>query len=87
MIYHIEIDLNFSVIQYSSKDARGGRQVVLATVLEWWVSSAGGGGVSGVVGMLTMRRLKAPARHKPAISKTAPPASRYAAVSVQASQI
>jgi hypothetical protein len=69
MIYHIEIDLNFSVIQYSSKDARGGRQVVLATVLEWWVSSAGGGGVSGVVGMLTMRRLKAPARHKPGIEQ------------------
>ena len=30
-------------------------------------SSAGGGGMSGAVGMLTMRRLQAPARHKPGI--------------------
>ena len=30
-------------------------------------SSAGGGGMSGAVGTLTMRRLQAPARHKPGI--------------------
>ena len=32
-------------------------------------SSAGGGGLGGAAGMLTMRRLQAPARHEPDIDQ------------------